>query len=72
VLQNKNINKTAIVLHSIDYTWFRAKVYFIDIRNMNCMTYTIHVPSINEVYIGHGTSMLNPGENSIINDCFPQ
>jgi hypothetical protein len=36
-----------------------AKVYFIDTGNINYMTIgnTIYIPSINEIYLGHGTSI---------------
>jgi hypothetical protein len=45
-----------------------AKVYFIDTENMNCMTYghAIHVPSINEIYLGPGPCIINAGENTVM------
>jgi len=46
-----------LVLPRIDYTWFRAKVYFIDTRKMHFMPlgHEMHVPCINEIYLGQGT-----------------
>jgi len=41
-----------------------AKVYFIDTGNMHFMPLgEMHVPCINEIYLGLEPCLINPGEN---------
>ena len=54
----------------ISHACSMAKVYFIDTGNMNCMTlgHAIHVPSINEIYLGSGPCIINAVENPDLYD----
>jgi hypothetical protein len=54
------------VIPRISYACFMAKIYFIDTGNMNCMIYdhAIHVPSINEIYLGSGPCIFNAGDRT--------
>jgi len=44
----------------VDYTCFRAKAYFIDTESMHFMPlgHEMHVPCINEIYLGQETCWL--------------
>jgi len=56
-----------IVLHRISNAGSMTKVYFIDTGNTHCMSqgHVMHVPSINEIYLGSGPCIIKPVENPV-------